>query len=64
MEQQRIIYITNMDSCEAGMLGAIKAWKKEKVDVTNIQVIKAGDTTELSELLKRKISSSAFVFTV
>lgn len=62
MAGQDIIYITNMDSNESGMLGSQKALKAKGIDIANIQVVKAGDMTELTTVFKKRLDRAAFVF--
>lgn len=59
---QKLIYITNMDTNESGMFGAIRSWKEQNIDLNNILVIKAGDNTELTSFMEQRLAKAAFVF--
>lgn len=58
----KLIYITNMDSNEQGMLSALQSLKQDGFVLDNIEVVKAGDNTELTNFCKEKLHASAFVF--
>ncbi|MBR1590881.1 MAG: cobaltochelatase subunit CobN [Acidaminococcaceae bacterium] len=57
-----LYYITNMDTCESGMLRAVESLQKEGAAVKNIITVKAGDNTELSGTMRKKLQESAFIF--
>lgn len=57
-----LYYITNMDTCESGMLRAVKLLENEGTPRNNIIIIKADDHTELPGNLRKKLQESAFIF--
>lgn len=51
-----------MDTCESGMLRAVESLQKEGATVKNILTVKAGDNTELSGTMRKKLQESSFIF--